>query len=32
MFMSHSSRPFVPKENAQDNVSEHTPSMGEDVT
>jgi len=32
MLMSHSSRPFVPKENAPDNVNEPTPSMSEDVT
>lgn len=32
MFMSHSSRPFVSKENAPDHVSEHTPFMSEDVT
>ena len=32
MFMSHSSKPFVPKENAPDTVSEPTPSMNQDVT
>lgn len=32
MFMSHSSRPSVPIENAPDNVNESTPSMSEDVT